>query len=67
MSNNIVFRYDLSPVTVKFSLKKESFFHFLVQICAIIGGIFTVAGIIDSLIHKSIIHILKKAQMGKLG
>jgi len=63
----VYFRYDLSPVTVKFSLKKESFFHFLVQICAIIGGIFTVAGIIDSLIHKSVVHILKKAQIGKLG
>jgi len=63
----VYFRYDLSPVTVKFALRKESFFHFLVQICAIIGGIFTVAGIIDSLIHKSVVHILKKAQMGKLG
>jgi len=63
----VYFRYDLSPVTVKFSLKKESFFHFLVQICAIIGGIFTVAGIIDSLVHKSVVHILKKAQIGKLG
>jgi hypothetical protein len=63
----VYFRYDLSPVTVKFTMRKESFFHFLVQICAIIGGIFTVAGIIDSLIHKSVVHILKKAQMGKLG
>jgi len=62
----VYFRYDLSPVTVKYTLKKESFFHFLVQICAIIGGIFTVAGIIDSLIHKSVVHLLKKAQMGKL-
>jgi len=48
-------------------LKKESFFHFLVQICAIIGGIFTVAGIIDLVIHRSVAHILKKAEMGKLG
>jgi Endoplasmic reticulum vesicle transporter. len=47
-------------------MKKESFFRFLVQICAIIGGIFTVAGIIDALIHKSVVAILKKAQMGKL-
>lgn len=62
----VYFRYDLSPVTVKFTMKKESFFRFLVQICAIIGGIFTVAGIIDALIHKSVVAILKKAQMGKL-
>jgi hypothetical protein len=59
-------RYDLSPVTVKFTMRKESFFRFLVQICAIIGGIFTVAGIIDAVIHKSMVAILKKAELGKL-
>jgi len=63
----LFFRYDLSPVTVKFSLSKESFFRFLVQICAIIGGIFTVAGIIDTIVHKSVVNIMKKAQIGKLG
>jgi hypothetical protein len=62
----LYFRYDLSPVTVKYTLKKETFFRFLVQICAIIGGIFTVAGIIDAIVHKSVVAILKKAQMGKL-
>lgn len=62
----LYFRYDLSPVTVKFTLRKESFFRFLVQICAIIGGIFTVAGIIDAVVHKSMVAILKKAQIGKL-
>lgn len=40
--------------------------HFLVEICAIIGGVFSVAGIIDAIIHKSMVTILKKAQMGKL-
>jgi len=62
----LYFRYDLSPVTVKYTLKKETLFRFLVQICAIIGGIFTVAGIIDAIVHKSVVAILKKAQMGKL-
>jgi len=62
----LYFRYDLSPVTVKYTQRKESFFRFLVQICAIIGGIFTVAGIIDALVHKSVVAILKKAQIGKL-
>jgi hypothetical protein len=60
----VYFRYDLSPVTVKFSLEREGFFHFIVQICAIIGGVFTVAGIIDSVVHKSVVAILKKHEMG---
>jgi len=63
----LYFRYDLSPVTVKYTHHKESFFRFLVQICAIIGGIFTVAGIIDALVHKSVVNIMKKASIGKLG
>ena len=46
---------------------KEHLLDFLIQICAIIGGIFSVTGIIDALIHKSMVAILKKAQMGKLG
>jgi len=39
----------------------------MVQICAIIGGVFTVAGIIDSIVHKSVTALLKKAELGKLG
>ena len=59
-------RWDLSPVTVKATQYKENIYHFLIQICAIIGGIFTVTGIIDSLVHESVSAILKKANMGKL-
>ncbi|KRX08122.1 hypothetical protein PPERSA_01667 [Pseudocohnilembus persalinus] len=62
----VYFRYDLSPVTVRFKLVRESFFHFLVQICAIIGGVFTVAGIIDGMVHKSVKAIFKKAEINKL-
>lgn len=63
----VYFRYDMSPVTVKFWQYKDNFLHFLIQICAIIGGIFSVTGIIDALVHKSVVAILRKANMGKLG
>ena len=59
-------RYDLSPVYFTVTQEKNNFFHFLVQICAIIGGVFTVAGIIDSIVHRSVKTLLKKAEMGKL-
>lgn len=62
----LFFRYDLSPVTVRFTQYRENFLHFLVQICAIVGGVFTVAGIIDGMIHKSVVTILRKHQQGKL-
>lgn len=64
---SLYLRYDFSPVTVKYRETQESLSHFLVQICAVIGGVFTVAGILDSVLHKSIVHLAKKAQIGKLG
>jgi len=64
---SLYLRYDFSPVTVRYQETQEHFSHFLVQICAVIGGIFTVAGILDTLLHKSIVHLAKKAQLGKLG
>ena len=63
----VYFRYDLSPVTVRFSQYQDSFFHFLVQLCAIVGGVFTVAGLIDNFLHSSISSLLNRRQAGKLG
>ena len=40
-------------------------FCFVFQVCAIVGGTFTVAGIIDSMIFTAS-ELFKKAQMGKL-
>jgi hypothetical protein len=62
----VFFRFDLSPITVRFWHYKENFLHFLIQIAAIIGGIFSVTGIIDAMIHKSMVALLRKASMGKL-
>ena len=62
----VYFRYDLSPVTVKFSQVQESFFHFVVQVCAIVGGVFTVAGLLENLLHSSIATVLRKREEGKL-
>ena len=61
----LMFNYELSPITVMFSQDKESFVEFLVHICAIVGGIFTIAGIIDAMIHRSVSAIFKQ-RIGKL-
>merc|ERR1712187_746120 len=63
---SLYLRYDFSPVTVLYTEQKESTSHFLVQMCAVIGGVFTVAGLLDSVLHKSIVAIAKKAQLGKI-
>uniref|UniRef100_A0A8C6TAE6 Endoplasmic reticulum-Golgi intermediate compartment protein n=1 Tax=Neogobius melanostomus TaxID=47308 RepID=A0A8C6TAE6_9GOBI len=57
--------YELSPMMVKFTEKQRSLTHFLTGVCAIIGGVFTVAGLIDSLIYHSARAIQKKIELGK--
>ncbi|XP_061894066.1 endoplasmic reticulum-Golgi intermediate compartment protein 3 isoform X1 [Entelurus aequoreus] len=57
--------YELSPMMVKFTEKHRSFTHFLTGVCAIIGGVFTVAGLIDALIYHSARAIQKKIELGK--
>ncbi|XP_066975721.1 endoplasmic reticulum-Golgi intermediate compartment protein 1-like [Macrobrachium rosenbergii] len=58
------FRYDLTPITVKYHEKRQPFYTFITAICAIIGGTFTVAGIIDSFIFTAS-EIFKKFELGK--
>eukprot|EP01103_Thecamoeba_quadrilineata_P018886 TRINITY_DN7433_c0_g1_i1.p1 TRINITY_DN7433_c0_g1~~TRINITY_DN7433_c0_g1_i1.p1 ORF type:complete len:290 (-),score=34.63 TRINITY_DN7433_c0_g1_i1:186-1055(-) len=57
----IYFRYELSPITVIFRQSRTGFFHFVVQLCAIIGGIFTVAGLVAIVTSK----IYDKITLGK--
>lgn len=61
----IWFRYDLSPITVKYVERRKPLYHFITTVCAIVGGTFTVAGIIDSMIFTAS-ELFKKAQLGKL-
>ncbi|TMW98386.1 uncharacterized protein [Solanum lycopersicum] len=63
----VYFFYDLSPIKVTFTEEHVSFFHFLTNVCAIIGGVFTVAGILDACIYHSQKAIKKKVELGKFG
>ncbi|KAD5317994.1 hypothetical protein E3N88_17940 [Mikania micrantha] len=63
----VFFFYDLSPIKVTFMEKHTSFLHFLTNVCAIVGGIFTVAGIVDSFIYHGHKALRKKMEIGKLG
>ena len=62
----LFFKYDLSPITVEYKHTKMSFLTFIINVFAILGGVFTVAGIIDAIIHKSVLILLRKAQMNKI-
>jgi len=59
------FRYDLNPITVRYHEDRPPLYHFLTTVCAIVGGTFTVAGILDSFIFSAT-EIFKKFELGKL-
>lgn len=62
----VFFMYDFSPIMIKISEKEKGLGHFLVGICAIIGGVFTVMGMIDSVLFHGLNSIKKKMELGKL-
>lgn len=61
----VFFFYDLSPIKVTFTENRMSFLHFMTNVCAIVGGTFTVAGIIDSFVYHGRKVVKRKLQVGK--
>ncbi|KAL8279228.1 hypothetical protein RQP46_008265 [Phenoliferia psychrophenolica] len=44
----LFFNYEISPLMVIHREERQSFAHFLTSTCAIVGGVLTVAGLVDS-------------------
>jgi len=61
----LFFKYEMSPLYVRYELKEKSIWHFLVNICAIIGGVYTAFSILDAIIYSSVSRIFKH-RIGKL-
>lgn len=62
----LFFSYELSPLMVKYTQTVKSLGHLMTNTCAIIGGTFTVASIIDAFLYHSVRAIQKKMELGKL-
>jgi hypothetical protein len=58
--------YDLSPLQILVSEQRKPLYHLLTTTSAIIGGVFTVAGILDAILYGTI-KMIKKTQLGKQG
>ncbi|KAL9264486.1 disulfide isomerase-like 5-4-like protein [Drosera capensis] len=58
------FHFEPSPMQVLVKENPKSFSHFITNVCAIIGGVFTVAGILDSMLHNTM-NLMKKVELGK--
>jgi hypothetical protein len=58
----VFFNYELSPIRVRIQEERKSFGHFLTSVFAIIGGVFVVMGMIDSLLHKTLEGVARAAR-----
>lgn len=56
----VIFKYQLSPIAVQYSKARVSFTHFLTYVCAIIGGVYTVAGLLSRVIYSSSAQIQRR-------
>ena len=65
VESRIIFNYEVAPFAVMYTNAHENFLQFLISMCGIIGGIFTIAEIIDSCIHSGS-KILFKSRINKL-
>ncbi|XP_076905495.1 protein disulfide isomerase-like 5-4 [Bidens hawaiensis] len=58
------FHYEPSPMQILVTEDPKSFTHFVTNVCAIIGGIFTVVKILDSLLYNTV-RAVRKIELGK--
>nr|XP_043630720.1 protein disulfide-isomerase 5-3-like [Erigeron canadensis] len=58
------FHLQFSPMQVLITENAKPFSHFITNLCAIIGGVFTVAGILDSILYNTC-KLAKKVELGK--
>lgn len=59
------FSYDMSPIQIVVSEAPRAWYRFVTSMCAVVGGVFTVAGILDGLIHSGRRALKKKVELGK--
>jgi len=50
----IFFRYDFSPMLVRLESRSKSILHLLVKMCAIVGGVWTVIGLVFAVLRTTI-------------
>jgi len=59
------FMFEISPIKITYTETRKSFGHFITSVFALIGGMFTVAGIIDSFVYHGARMVARKMELGK--
>jgi len=53
------FVYDLSPISVNYRKESRQWYQYITSLFAIIGGVFTIVGMIESTIHSAAVKVKK--------
>lgn len=61
----LFFQYEFSPLMVQYEERQRSLSFYLVSLCAIIGGVHTVASLLDAFLYSTHRAIQKKITVGK--
>jgi len=56
----VYFMYDLFPITVEIKERRRSVGHFLTRVCAVVGGVFAVSGMLDRGVHALVTRLHPK-------
>lgn len=62
---SVFFYYEISPMVVVYTEFKRQFTSFIVELCAIVGGVYTVCAIIDAIAFRAERQLRKKVNLGK--
>ncbi|KAI6217314.1 Endoplasmic reticulum-Golgi intermediate compartment protein 3 [Aphelenchoides fujianensis] len=58
-------QYSFSPLMVKYEERRPSFSQYIVSLCAVVGGVFTVSSLVDAFVYSSHRAIQRKMAAGK--
>lgn len=56
----VYFYYEVSPIQARIEVRKRSLFRFLTSLCAIVGGAFSLMGLVDLVINSTLRYVNKR-------
>jgi hypothetical protein len=62
---SITIQYDIAPVKIVYTYQYETLGDFLARLLQIVGGLFAVGGIIESLLRNFTQEYLSEVELGK--
>ena len=59
------FVYDLSPISVSYRKSSRRWYEYITSLFAIIGGVFTIVGLVESTIHTTVSKAKRRSQTAR--